>query len=48
VDAGVRLGAELPPKPPPPPVCDAQCRLLKKTKKEREQLEHDAKTKLTR
>ncbi|GAB2648965.1 RHS repeat domain-containing protein [Kribbella swartbergensis] len=31
------------PKPPSPPVCDAQCHLQKKIKKEREQLEHDAK-----
>ncbi|MEV4260224.1 RHS repeat-associated core domain-containing protein [Kribbella sp. NPDC049584] len=32
------------PKPPPPPVCDAQCQLNKKIKKEKDQLEQDAKT----
>jgi hypothetical protein len=32
------------PKPPPPPVCDAVCQNQKKSKKERDQLEQDAKT----
>jgi RHS repeat-associated protein len=32
------------PKPPPPPICDAQCQLNKKIKKERDDLEQDAKT----